>query len=140
MGTMNRVFLLGNLVRDPELRTLQNGRQLGKWTIAVNDRYKKGEQWVEKVSFIDCECWGKTAETVQQYCCKGSPILIEGHLSQSVWKDQHGNTKSRLLVEVDRVQLVGRGPRPVTGSSHDPAGASDPASVPGADGPADEPF
>lgn len=106
-GNVNKVFLMGNLTRDVELRALQSGMQVGNFGLAVNERYKDRDgNWSERANFIDCECWGKTAEIMGQYLGKGRPVFIEGKLRLDQWQDQQGQNRSKLKVVVDNFQFV----------------------------------
>jgi single-strand DNA-binding protein len=107
MASYNKVILLGNLVKDVELKTLQSGSVVGSSTLAVNNKYttKSGEK-KEEVSFIDIDLFGKTAETVAQYVKKGSPLLVDGRLKQEFW-EKDGKKMGKLKVVVDSFQFVG---------------------------------
>ena len=110
MANFNRVILLGNLTRDPELRHLPSNMAVCSFGLAVNDRYKdkSTDEWVEKPNFIDCEAFGRTGEIIQQYVSKGRPLFIEGKLRFSQWDDKNtGQKRSKLTVVVDNFQFVG---------------------------------
>ena len=98
---MNQVTLLGNLARDPELRNIASGSAVCNFTVAVNRKWtEKGGEKKEEVSFIDCQAWGKTAETISQYFGKGKPIIVVGRLKQSTWeKDGQKHSKIGVVVE-----------------------------------------
>jgi single-strand DNA-binding protein len=109
MASFNKVILMGNLTRDPELRYLPNGTALAKFGLAVNRQWRTetGEQR-EEVTFVDVEAWRQTAETVGKYMRKGSPILIEGRLKMDQWDDkQTGQKRSKLMVVCDNFSFVG---------------------------------
>jgi single-strand DNA-binding protein len=106
MASFNRVILVGNLTRDPELRYIPSGTAVTDIGLAVNDRIKRGDQWVDEATFIDITLWGRTAEIVNEYCSKGSPILIEGRLKLDRW-EKEGQKHSKLKVVGDRIQLLG---------------------------------
>jgi single-strand DNA-binding protein len=120
MASYNRVILMGNLTRDPELRYIPSGTAVSDITVAVNDRVKRNDQWVDEASFVDVTLWSRDAEIANEYLSKGSPVLIEGRLRQERW-EKDGQKHSKLKVVCDRLRLVGgrdggqRGPR--TGSS-----------------------
>ncbi len=103
---VNRVLLAGRLTRNPDLKRPDNVA-LATFGIAVNRRYttKEGEKR-EDVTFIDCEAWGRTAETIHQYVKKGDPLFVEGRLRFSQW-DQDGQRRSRLTVTIERFEFVG---------------------------------
>ena len=106
MASYNRVILVGNLTRDPELRYIPSGTAVSDISLAVNERIKKGDQWVDEVSFIDVTLWGRTAEIANEYLSKGSPLLVEGRLRQERW-EKDGQKHSKLKVTCDRMQMLG---------------------------------
>ncbi|HHN78051.1 MAG TPA: single-stranded DNA-binding protein [Phycisphaerales bacterium] len=109
-GSFNKVFLMGNLTRDVELRHTSSNMAIGKFGIAVNRRYKTqaGEQR-EEVTFVDCDVFGRTAEVMSQYLHKGRPVFIEGRLKLDQWEGKDGTKRSRLLVVVENFQFVDSG-------------------------------
>jgi single-strand DNA-binding protein len=108
MASFNRVILVGNLTRDPELRYIQSGSAVADIALAVNDRRKNANgEWVEETSFIDVTLWGRTAEVASEYLSKGSPVLIEGRLKLDRWESQDGQKHSRLRVVCERMQMLG---------------------------------
>jgi single-strand DNA-binding protein len=106
MASYNRVILVGNLTRDPELRYIPSGTAVSDIGLAVNDRIKRGDQWVEEVTFVDITLWGRTAEIANEYLSKGSPVLIEGRLKLDRW-EKDGQKHSKLKVVGDRLQMLG---------------------------------
>lgn len=104
----NKVILVGNLTRDPELRYLPSGSAVCNTAIATNRRYKtqSGEQ-KEEVCFIDITLFGRTAEIANQYLTKGKKVLIEGRLKLEQWTDQNGNKRSKHAVTVETMQMLG---------------------------------
>jgi single-strand DNA-binding protein len=106
MASFNRVILMGNLTRDPELRHIPSGTAVAELGIAVNDRIKRNDQWVEETTFVDITLWGRTAEIAKQYLEKGSPVLIEGRLRLETW-EKEGQKRSKLKVVGDRMQMIG---------------------------------
>jgi single-strand DNA-binding protein len=110
MASLNKVLLMGNLTRDPEVRYTPKGTAVGDLAIAVNDSYKAQDGTVkETVTYIDIEVWGRQAETCKQYLQKGRPVFIEGQLRLDQW-EQEGQKKSKLKVRADRVQFLGSPP------------------------------
>jgi len=108
MSTLNRVFLMGNLTRDPEVRYTPSGTAVGDLGLAVNETYKnKAGESVEKTVFVDIEVWARQAETCAEYLYKGSPIFVEGRLKLDQWENQQGEKRSKLRVRADRVQFLG---------------------------------
>ena len=142
MASFNKVILMGNLTRDPELRYTPKGMAVAKVGLAVNRTWRSeaGEQ-KEEVTFIDVDIWGRTAENVGQYMRKGSPILIEGRLKLDQWDDkQTGQKRSRLGVTAETVQFLSSGNRPADGAAAAaPAPRSRPAPPPTAAGDSDAP-
>jgi single-strand DNA-binding protein len=121
MPSFNKVILVGNLTRDPELRYTPKGVAIAKFGLAVNRTWttETGEK-KEEVTFIDVDVFGRTAENVGQYMRKGRSILIEGRLRLDQWDDkQTGQKRSKLGVVAEIVQFLGS-----------PAGAADPAAAP----------
>lgn len=111
MASFNKVILVGNLTRDPELRYTPKGMAIAKIGLAVNRNWtsESGEK-KEEVTFVDVDIFGRTAENVAQYMKKGRPILIEGRLRLDQWDDkQTGQKRSRLGVVAETVQFLGSG-------------------------------
>jgi single-strand DNA-binding protein len=106
MASYNRVILVGNLTRDPELRYIPSGTAVTDVGIAVNDRVKRGDQWVDEATFVDVTLWGRTAEIANEYLSKGSPVLIEGRLKLDRW-EKEGQKHSKLKVVGERLQMLG---------------------------------
>ena len=110
MSGVNRVFLLGNVTRDPDLRQTQSGIPVTDLGVAVNEKYrnKAGEE-VETTCFADVVVWGRQAETCTQYLTKGAPVMVEGRLQLDTWETDAGEKRSRIRVRADRVQFLSRG-------------------------------
>jgi single-strand DNA-binding protein len=102
MASFNKVILMGNLTRDPEIRYTQSGKSVTKFSLAVNNPYNKDE-----VLFIDCVAWGKLAETCNTYLQKGQPTLVEGRLSIRSYEDKNGNKQRSTEVTLDSMQMLG---------------------------------
>jgi len=107
MAKLNRVILLGNLTRDPELRFIAGKKPVCEVGLAVNDRYKKNDEWIEETMFVDLTLWGRLAEIANEYLCKGSPVLIEGRLKLDSW-EKDGQKFSKHKVVVENLQMLGR--------------------------------
>lgn len=107
MASFNRVTLLGNLTRDPEVKYLASGTQVAEFGLAVNERRKVGEKWVEDPCFVDCSAFGKTAEIAGEFLHRGSQTLIEGRLKLDQWQSQDWQKRSKLRVVVDKLVLLG---------------------------------
>ncbi len=121
----NKVTLMGNLTRDPELRTTPNGHSVCSFSLAVNRTWKnqQGEKQ-EDVSFFDCTAWGKTGETINQYTQKGRALLISGRLNQRTW-EQDGQKRSKVDVVVEDFNFISDGTRGGGSSSREePASSS----------------
>lgn len=107
-ASLNKVFLMGNLTRDPELRYVPSGTAVANFTVAVSRAYKSatGEK-KEEVSFIRVVIWGKMAEVCGEYLTKGRPVLVEGRLQSRSWEGQDGQKKSTMEVIANSVQFLG---------------------------------
>ena len=108
MANFNKVLLIGNLTRDPELKHTPSNQAVATIGLAVNRTYntKDGEKR-EETTFVDCEAWGRQAEVMSQYLAKGRPVMIEGRLKLDQWKDKDGNNRSKLRVVVENFQFLG---------------------------------
>jgi len=104
----NNVTLVGRLTRDAELKYTNSGAAVTKFSIAVNERRKKGEQWEDEANFFDVTLWGKSAEAVTQYLTKGKQIAVTGKLKQNRW-EQDGQARSKVEIVAFSVQLLGGG-------------------------------
>ena len=130
MATLNRVFLIGNLTRDPELRYIPSGTAVVSFGLAVNTPLiRPGAEAKEDVCFVRVVVWGKQAESCKQYLTKGRAVFVEGRLIYRSW-EQDGKTRSALEVRADRVQFLG-GPRRQDGAAGRPEGAGAAAAEPG---------
>ena len=109
MASFNRVILLGNLTRDPELRYIPSGAAVTQIGLAINNRRKTANgEWVEEPVFIDVTLWERQAEVAAEYLRKGSPVLIEGRLKMDQWQDKTtGDKRSKIVVVGERMQLLG---------------------------------
>jgi single-strand DNA-binding protein len=107
MGSFNRVILMGNVTRDPELRYIPSGTAVTDLGLAVNDRRKNANgEWVDETTFVDITLWGRTAEIACEYLNKGSPVFIEGRLKLDTW-EKDGKKNYKLRVVGERLQLIG---------------------------------
>ena len=97
---------MGNLTRDPELRYTSNGSAVTSFGLAVNRKFKQGDEWKEDVCFVDITVWGKQGENCAEYLSKGRPAFIEGRLQYSTWESD-GQKKSKLDVVANTVQFLG---------------------------------
>jgi len=109
MASFNKVLLMGNLTRDPELRSTPSGASVCDIGLAVNRRYVSNGQEKDETCFVDVIVWGKQAESSSRYLQKGSQVFIEGRLNYEQWEDSGtGKKRSRLKVVAERVQFMGR--------------------------------
>jgi len=108
MASLNKVFLMGNLTRDPEVRYIPSGTAVADLSLAVNERFKDRDtgEWREKPVFVDITVWRRQAETCAEYLSKGSPVMIEGRLQLDQWENNEGQKRSKLKVLADRVQFL----------------------------------
>jgi len=125
MASYNRVILIGNVTRDPELRYIPSGTAVTDLGLAVNDRRKGANgEWIEETTFVDVTLWGRTAEVATEYLNKGSSVMIEGRLKLDTWeKDGKKNSKLRVIGE-RMVMLGGKSGGSGGGGGGGPRGAS----------------
>lgn len=124
---MNHIVILGNLVRDPELKYTQSNKAVCSFTVAHNSKYKAGDGTMkEDVIYLDCEAWNQTAEAIAKHLGKGRKILAEGFLKQDNWVDKNdGSKRSKIKLKVERfyfvdsAKSVGGDPHPAVGSTAD---------------------
>ena len=111
MPSMNRVSLIGNLTRDPDVRKLPSGSSVCTCRLAINESYtdRDGNK-VDHPCFVDIDLWEKLADTASRYLRKGSLILVEGRLQYEGWKTEDGQARSRLKIRGDRIQFLDRAP------------------------------
>ena len=105
-SSLNKVFLLGNMTRDVELRYTGSGMAVTEVGMAVNEKRKQGDEWVDDVTYVDVTLWGKTAEIAGKYLSKGSQILIEGRLKLDSW-EKDGQKHYKLKVVGEKLQMLG---------------------------------
>lgn len=104
----SKVIIVGNITRDPELRSTPSGTQVCGFSVAVNRNYRDGSgEQKENVSFFDCSAWGKSGELIAQYAKKGSGILVSGRLEQRSWEDKEGQKRSRVEIVVEDFNFIG---------------------------------
>lgn len=106
MVSINMVVIGGNLTRDPELKYLTNGTPVCNFNVAVNEKYTKDGQTKENVCFLEVVAWKKTGELVAEYLRKGSPVVVEGKLSQDTW-EKDGKKQTKTKVTASKVHFVG---------------------------------
>ena len=117
MASLNKVFLIGNLTRDPELRYIPSGSAVATFTVAVNRVFKSqaGEK-KEQTSFIRIVVWGRRAEVCGEYLSKGSPVFIEGRLQSRDWETQDGQKRNTVEVVADNIQFLRMGAKSGAGA------------------------
>ncbi len=131
MANLNKVLLMGNLTRDPELRYLQSGTAVCDFGLATNRKWrsKTGEQ-KEEVCFVDVTFFGRMAEVVSEFMKKGRPMFIEGRLKLDTWTGKDGQKRNKLKVIGENMQFIdSRGSREATGQAgqRPPAGKTSPS-------------
>jgi len=115
MASLNKVFLIGNLTRSPELRYTPSGTPVADLRLAVNRAYTTpGGEKREEAYFLTVVVWGKQAESCGEYLDKGSPVLVEGRLQTRDWETRDGQRRNVVEVVAERVQFLGRGKTAVT--------------------------
>lgn len=111
MSNFNKVYLIGKLTRDPELRYTPKGTAAAKIAMAINRKFQVDGENREEVTFVDIEAWGKQAEAIAQYCKKGRPLFVEGRLKLDQWDDKTtGQKRSALKVVLEGFQFIGGRP------------------------------
>lgn len=124
MATLNKVMLIGNITRDPELRQA-GGTSVCGLGLALSRKYKSkdGEQ-KEETCFVDVTAWGRTAELIVQYCAKGDPLMVEGRLKLDQW-EKDGQKRSKISVTAENVQFLGNRQKPDRNQQQDQSGEED---------------
>ncbi len=111
MAGYNRIIIVGNLTRDPELRQLPSGQSVCRLNIATNRQFKSRQsgEMVQEVCFIDVDVWGPQAESSSKFLQKGRSVLVEGRLKLDSWQDQEGKARSKHSIVADRVVFLSAG-------------------------------
>jgi single-strand DNA-binding protein len=124
-ASINRVVLVGNLTRDPELRHTPSGTAVCSLRLAVNTRRKdESGQWTDKPNYFDITVWGQQGENCAQYLAKGRPVAIDGRLEWREWEAQDGNKRQAVEVVADSVQFLGGRSDGEGAPAYVPAGAT----------------
>ena len=128
MPSLNKVLLMGNLTRDPELRVTPKGTSICQFSLAINRTFKmESGETREEVTYIDIEAWGKQGETIAKYVTKGRPLFVEGRLRLDQWEDKNTKEKrSRMKVVLDNFQFLGDSRGGGGGGGGAPSGATEP--------------
>ncbi|HTY08819.1 MAG TPA: single-stranded DNA-binding protein [Candidatus Edwardsbacteria bacterium] len=109
LAELNRVYMIGRLTKDPEVRQTTNGTPVANFTIALNRRYKNASgEWKDETTFVGVVVWQKLAELCKQYLTKGRAVLVEGKLQSHSWETEDGQKRSVLEVRADRVEFLDR--------------------------------
>jgi single-strand DNA-binding protein len=112
MANLNKVMLIGNLTRDPQLRFTPSQMAICEFGLAINRKYKAGTgEMKEEVCFVDITAWGKQAETLSKYVTKGQQLFVEGRLTYDQWETPEGQKRSKLKVTLDGFQFLSSGQR-----------------------------
>jgi len=135
MANFNKVILVGNLTRDPQLRYTPNQTAVCDFGLAINRKWKAADgQMKDEVCFVECTAWARTAETLQKYVTKGRPLFVEGRLTYQTWDGKDGQKRSKLFVTVDTFQFIDSGKGGGPGGANRPAPSQDAKSPPAAAG------
>lgn len=128
MPALNKVLLMGNLTRDPELRVTPKGTSICQFSLAINRQFKmESGETREEVTYIDIEAWGKQGETIAKYVTKGRPLYVEGRLRLDQWEDKNTKEKrSRMKVVLEQFQFLGDSRGGGGGGGGGPSAASEP--------------
>jgi single-strand DNA-binding protein len=110
MATLNKVFLIGNLTRDPELKYTANGTGIARFGLAVNRTYNTPDGEKKETCFVDVTAWDKLAEVCNEHLTKGRLILIEGRLQYQSWESDDGTKRSKIEVVAQNIQFLGGKP------------------------------
>lgn len=116
MADLSIAVLVGRLTRDAELKYTNSGQAVCHFSVATSTRRKKGDQWVDEPSYWDVDLWGKSGESLNQYLTKGKLVAVEGSMRQDRW-EQDGQTRTKVIVSANTVQLLGGGQGAVPGPS-----------------------
>ena len=135
MANFNKVYLMGNLTRDPEMRVTPKGTPICQFGLAISRSWKdESGQTREETAFVDIEAWGKQGEIISKYCAKGRPLFVEGRLKFDQWEDKtSGQKRSKLKVVLENFQFIGGrgdGAAGPAGEAAEPASGGDAPSAP----------
>ncbi len=128
MASLNKVMLIGNLGKDPEVRYTASGQAVASFSLATSERYKNKQsgEWEEKTEWHNITLWGKQAEVAGEYLSKGKTVYIEGRLQTRKWQDKNGNDRYTTEIVGERMQMLGGkgdgGGRRGAETSSEPAG------------------
>lgn len=117
MNDINRVILIGRLTKDLEVKYTSNGAAIGNGSIAVSRTVKQAEGYAASASFFDFKIFGKLCESLRGYMTKGKQVAIDGYLKQETWQGNDGSRKSRIIIGVDDIELLGSSSRQESGNT-----------------------
>ena len=138
MASLNKVLLIGNLTKDPELKYTPSGVAVANLRLAVNRKYKdKSGEWKEDACFITVAVWDKQAEACNQYLQKGRPVFVEGRLQSRSWETTDGQKRTTIEVRAERIQFLGTGAKSASVGAGDTP-VDEPAAQTGAESKADD--
>jgi len=106
MANLNKVLLIGNLTNDPEVKYTKSGNPVASFGLAVNRKYKRDDEEIEEVCYLNIVAWNRLAEVCAEYLTKGKSVFVEGRLNQNKWEEQDGGKRSRLEVVAKTVQFL----------------------------------
>ncbi|MFA6335158.1 MAG: single-stranded DNA-binding protein [Bacteroidales bacterium] len=113
--SLNKVMLIGNVGKDPEIRHLENDSMVASLTLATSERFKdKNGEWQEQTEWHNIVCWRTLAERVEKYVKKGSQLFVEGRIRTNNWVDQSGQKRYSIEILADNIQLLGKRPESAT--------------------------
>ena len=125
LAELNRVFLIGRLTKDPEVRQTSNGTPVTNFSIAINRKYKSASgELKEDTTFVGIVAWQKLAELCQQFLAKGRAVLVEGKMQNRSWETEDGQKRSTLEIRADRIEFLDREPRAAGTSGPSPDSSS----------------
>ncbi|MBU1356416.1 MAG: single-stranded DNA-binding protein [Candidatus Edwardsbacteria bacterium] len=125
LAELNRVFLIGRLTKDPEVRQTSNGTPVTNFSIAINRKYKSASgELKEDTTFVGIVAWQKLAELCQQFLAKGRAVLVEGKMQNRSWETEDGQKRSTLEIRADRIEFLDREPRAAGTSGPSPDSGS----------------
>jgi len=106
MASFNKVLLMGRLTRDPELKYTKSGKAICSFGLALNEKFKKDDEWKEKVHFVEITVWGKQAEIVTEHLQKGAQVIVDGKLNYQSWEGDGGKKRNKLEVVANNIQFL----------------------------------
>lgn len=126
MANVNQVVIIGNLVKDLDLKYTNSGIAIGSFTLAVNRDVRKNGEWLKEASFFEVESFGKQPEALKPYMTKGKQVGVEGYLKQNRWTDQQTQqTRSKIVIVANNIQLCGSRNNDQNGNDQNNAGFDD---------------